>query len=63
MYSKYHLETNKHDEIQTWEEFINIPVKKDKLELNYNKLREVIKISWIDKIFSLIDLTLVKFAL
>jgi hypothetical protein len=49
-------------EIQIWEGFINILVKKDKLELNYNKLREVIKISWMDKIFSLVDLALVKFA-
>jgi hypothetical protein len=50
-------------EIQTWEGFINISVKKDKLGLNYNKLREIIKISWVDKILSLVDLALVKFAL
>jgi hypothetical protein len=61
-YSKYHSETNEHNRNSNMGRIYQYSNKEGQIGLNYNKLREVIKISWVDKIFSLVDLTLVKIA-
>jgi hypothetical protein len=48
--------------IQTWEGSIVILEKRDKLGFNFNQLRDIIKISWVNKVPSLTNLALVKFA-